>query len=58
MTFGGEIEVGNNVTLGSSRIYRAMVNVIEDGSFDDGDTYFIFNPGRNKVGTTEESLRW
>jgi len=53
MTFGGEIEVGNNITLGSRGIYRDMVNVIEDGSFDDGDTYFIFNPGRNKVGTTE-----
>ncbi len=55
MTFGGEIEVGNNVTLGARGIYRAMVNVIEDGSFDDGDTYFIFNPGRNKPGTTEAS---
>ena len=53
MTLGGEIEIGNNVTLGARGIYRAMVNVIEDGSFDDGDTYFIFNPGRNKVGTTE-----
>jgi hypothetical protein len=30
-----------------------MRNVIEDGSFDDGDTYFIFNPGRNEPGTTE-----
>src|SRR6185503_20989484 len=36
MTFGGEIEVGNNITLGSRGIYRDMVNVIEDGSFDDG----------------------
>ena len=53
MTFGGEYEVGKNITLGSRGIYRAMVNVIEDGSFDDGDTYFIFNPGRNKPGTTE-----
>jgi len=55
MTLGGEVEVGNNVTLGARGIYRAMVNVIEDGSFDDGDTYFIFNPGRNKPGTTEEA---
>jgi outer membrane receptor protein involved in Fe transport len=53
ITFGGEIEVGKNITLGSRGIYRDMINVIEDGSFDDGDTYFIFNPGRNKVGTTE-----
>ncbi len=52
-TFGGEIEVGKDVILGARGIYRAMENVIEDGSFDDGDTYFIFNPGRNKPGTTE-----
>ena len=32
-----------------------MINVIEDGSFDDGDTYFIFNPGRIGLGTTEEA---
>jgi outer membrane receptor protein involved in Fe transport len=54
-TFGGEYEIGHDVVLGSRGIYRAMVNVIEDGSFDDGDTYFIFNPGRIGPGTTEES---
>ena len=32
-----------------------MINVIEDGSFDDGDAYFIFNPGRIGPGTTEEA---
>jgi outer membrane receptor protein involved in Fe transport len=55
MTIGAEYEVGGSVTIGSRLIYRSMVNVIEDGSFDDGDTYFIFNPGRNKPGTTEAS---
>src|SRR5689334_17653373 len=54
-TFGGEYEIGHDIVLGSRGIYRAMVNVIEDGSFDDGDTYFIFNPGRLGPGTTEES---
>jgi outer membrane receptor protein involved in Fe transport len=54
-TFGGEYEIGGDVVLGSRGIYRAMVNVIEDGSFDDGDTYFIFNPGRIGAGTTEEN---
>jgi hypothetical protein len=54
-TFGGEYEVGGDLVLGSRGIYRAMVNVIEDGSFDDGDTYFIFNPGRIGPGTTEEA---
>ena len=55
ITFGFEYEIGHDITLGSRGVYRAMVNVIEDGSFDDGDTYFIFNPGRNKPGTTEEA---
>jgi len=54
-TFGAEYEVGGDVTIGTRGIYRAMVNVIEDGSFDDGDTYFIFNPGRLAPGTTEEA---
>jgi outer membrane receptor protein involved in Fe transport len=54
-TFGAEYEVGRDTVLGTRGIYRAMVNVIEDGSFDDGDTYFIFNPGRLGPGTTEEN---
>jgi len=54
ITFGAEYEIGHDITLGTRGVYRAMVNVVEDGSFDDGDTYFIFNPGRNKPGTTEE----
>jgi outer membrane receptor protein involved in Fe transport len=54
-TFGAEYEVGGDITIGTRGTYRAMVNVIEDGSFDDGDTYFIFNPGRIGAGTTEEN---
>jgi len=54
-TAGVEYEVGGDITLGTRGVYRAMVNVIEDGSFDDGDTYFIFNPGRIGPGTTEEA---
>jgi outer membrane receptor protein involved in Fe transport len=52
-TFGAEYEVGGDVTIGTRGVYRSMINVIEDGSFDDGDTYFIFNPGRIAPGTTE-----
>src|SRR5258705_2565838 len=55
ITFGAEYEVGRDVKLGSRGIYRSMINVIEDSSFDDGDTYFIFNPGRIAPGTTELS---
>ncbi|MDX6444722.1 MAG: hypothetical protein QOH71_1796 [Blastocatellia bacterium] len=52
---GFEYEVVRDLTLGARGIYRHMRNVIEDGSFDDGDTYFIFNPGRNEPGTTERA---
>jgi outer membrane receptor protein involved in Fe transport len=52
-TFGLEYEVAKDLVLGTRAIYRHYRNVIEDGSFDDGDTYFIFNPGRNEPGTTE-----
>lgn len=54
-TAGVEYEVGGDLVLGTRGVYRAMINVIEDGSFDDGDTYFIFNPGRIGAGTTEEA---
>jgi outer membrane receptor protein involved in Fe transport len=50
---GFEYEVVRDLAIGARGIYRHMRNVIEDGSFDDGDTYFIFNPGRNEPGTTE-----
>jgi outer membrane receptor protein involved in Fe transport len=52
-TGGIEYEVVNGFILGARGIYRHMRNVIEDGSFDDGETYFIFNPGRNAPGTFE-----
>lgn len=45
LTGGFEFEVRNNMVMGFRAIYRAQGSVIEDGSFDDGDTYFIFNPG-------------
>jgi len=46
----------SNLTLGFRGIYRAQNEVIEDGSFDDGLTYFIFNPGRRSKGETAEDL--
>ncbi|HST52964.1 MAG TPA: TonB-dependent receptor [Pyrinomonadaceae bacterium] len=45
-TAGVDYEVIKDFSLGFRGIYRNQVNVIEDGSFDDGTTYFIFNPGR------------
>ncbi|MCA1577920.1 MAG: carboxypeptidase regulatory-like domain-containing protein [Acidobacteria bacterium] len=46
------------LTFGVRGIYRAQDEVIEDGSFDDGTTYFLFNPGRRGTGnfTTTEDL--
>jgi hypothetical protein len=54
-TGGIEYEVKNGFVLGGRYVYRSYRNVIEDGSFDDGTTYFIFNPGRNEPGTTEQT---
>jgi hypothetical protein len=47
-----------DLTFGVRGIYRAQDEVIEDGSFDDGTTYFLFNPGRRGTGnfTTTEDL--
>ncbi len=45
-----------DLTFGFRGIYRAQDEVIEDGSFDDGTTYFIFNPGRRGRGETTEDL--
>ena len=54
-TAGFEYEVARNLTVGARGIYRWQGDVIEDGSFDDGDTYFLFNPGRRYPGSTEEA---
>ena len=44
-TAGFEYEVMRNYAFGIRGIYRAQGSVIEDGSFNDGDDYFLFNPG-------------
>jgi outer membrane receptor protein involved in Fe transport len=50
-TAGIEWSPGNmrDLTLGFRGIYRAQGSVIEDGSFDDGNTYFLFNPGESET---------
>ena len=45
-TAGFEYEIKKDLVLGVRGIYRYQGQVIEDGSFDDGNNYFIFNPGR------------
>jgi outer membrane receptor protein involved in Fe transport len=55
---GFEWEAVRDFALGARGVYRAQADVIEDGSFDDGTTYFLFNPGRRSHGgsgiTTED----
>ncbi len=55
-TAGIEFEVVKDLAIGFRGIYRNQGNVIEDGSFDDGTTYFLFNPGRRGGGETTEDL--
>lgn len=55
-TAGIEYSPIKDFALGFRGIYRAQRDVIEDGSFDDGNTYFIFNPGRRGNGETTEDL--
>ena len=50
---GLEYEVVRDLAIGFRGVYRAQDEVIEDGSFDDGNNYFIFNPGRRGTGTFE-----
>jgi outer membrane receptor protein involved in Fe transport len=54
---GIEYEIVKDLALAARGVYRSQDHVIEDGSFDDGNNYFIFNPGRRGDGaavTTED----
>ncbi|HKZ02020.1 MAG TPA: TonB-dependent receptor, partial [Pyrinomonadaceae bacterium] len=53
---GFEWEIVRDLALGFRGVYRAQDHVIEDGSFNDGNDYFIFNPGRRGGGETTEDL--
>jgi outer membrane receptor protein involved in Fe transport len=44
---GLEYEVVKDLALGFRGVYRTQGSVIEDGSFDDGNNYFLFNPGES-----------
>jgi outer membrane receptor protein involved in Fe transport len=46
---GIEYEILNGLTLGLRGVYRAQASVIEDGSFDEGETFFLFNPGESET---------
>jgi outer membrane receptor protein involved in Fe transport len=56
VTAGFEHEVVKDLALGVRGIYRAQGSVIEDGSFDDGTTYFLFNPGESLTDRLAETV--
>jgi outer membrane receptor protein involved in Fe transport len=45
LLFGAEYEILANIRLGANYTHRNMGAVIEDMSRDDGNTYFLGNPG-------------
>jgi hypothetical protein len=45
LLFGAEYELLANIRLGANYTHRNMNSVIEDMSRDDGNTYFLGNPG-------------
>lgn len=47
-TAGIEYEIIRDLKVGFRGLYRAQGSVIEDGSPDDGQTFFIFNPGESE----------
>jgi outer membrane receptor protein involved in Fe transport len=55
-TAGVEYEIVKDLALGARGIYRAQGSVIEDGSFDDGDHYFLFNPGESLTDRLAETV--
>lgn len=48
-TAGFEYELVKDLAVGVRGIYRNQATAIEDGSFDDGDNYFLFNPGQSET---------
>jgi outer membrane receptor protein involved in Fe transport len=49
---GIEYEIARDLVLGVRGVYRAQGTVIEDASFDEGNTYFLFNPGESAAERT------
>jgi outer membrane receptor protein involved in Fe transport len=46
---GVEYEALNELILGMRGVYRAQDSVIEDTSLDEGETFFLFNPGESET---------
>jgi outer membrane receptor protein involved in Fe transport len=55
-TAGIEYEIVKDLALGGRAIYRTQGSVIEDGSFDNGVNYFLFNPGESLTDRLAETF--
>ncbi|MDX6692398.1 MAG: hypothetical protein QOF02_1, partial [Blastocatellia bacterium] len=55
-TAGVEYELVKDLAVSARGIYRTQGSVIEDGSFDDGTTYFLFNPGESLTDRRAEEV--
>jgi outer membrane receptor protein involved in Fe transport len=56
LTAGVEYEVFKNLAVSARGIYRAQGSVIEDGSFDNGQNYFLFNPGESQTDRLSQQI--
>jgi outer membrane receptor protein involved in Fe transport len=54
---GGELEVMPNARVGLTYTYRNLVRTVEDMSADDGNTYFLGNPGSGIARTFPKAER-
>jgi outer membrane receptor protein involved in Fe transport len=45
IVFGGEYEVATDLAIGAKYVYREVGEAIEDISVDEGNSYYITNPG-------------
>jgi len=55
---GYDYLINDTWSLGVKFMYRSIGDVIEDISFDFGNTYIIANPGRDIIFTTNTDLEW
>jgi hypothetical protein len=51
-TAGVEYEVVPGLAVGARFVWRNLGRIVEDGSFDQGSSYFIMNPGESVSGRT------
>ncbi len=58
LVFGGEYDVIKNGRIGASYTHRWMGPVIEDVSRDEGQTYFITNPGSGATADFPKPTRY